>query len=169
MGDKRRAAQRKKRELVKARGERCEYCGTAIASADLTVDHVVRLADGGTNYWSNLRLACAKCNLIRDREVTKAEKKPCRLCGREHVSGGRVCGRCKDDERERAVGIYDIFAAAGLLRNVDCLPPRVLKASTLSLAARRRRSMTTVMRHAEMLAVIGWRLDREAAKKGVKP
>lgn len=36
-----------------------------------TVDHVTRVADGGTNDDSNLVLSCVCCNLLRDKIITK--------------------------------------------------------------------------------------------------
>src|SRR3990167_2857136 len=40
-------------------GNRCAYCRS---DGDLTVDHVIPIARGGTNWPSNLRPACAACN-----------------------------------------------------------------------------------------------------------
>lgn len=52
---------------------RCHWCGTERLKAHLTVDHIVRIADGGAKLdVSNLALACAKCNNERhanEREV----------------------------------------------------------------------------------------------------
>lgn len=42
----------------KRRGERCAYCPALAA----TVDHVVPLCMGGTNYEGNLAPACRRCN-----------------------------------------------------------------------------------------------------------
>jgi len=39
---------------------RCQYCGTR---SDLTFDHVVPRAAGGTTTWENVVAACAPCNL----------------------------------------------------------------------------------------------------------
>ena len=38
----------------------CQYCG---AKGDLTFDHVVPRARGGTTTWENVVAACSKCNL----------------------------------------------------------------------------------------------------------
>ncbi len=38
----------------------CQYCGSG---ADLTFDHVVPRAKGGTTAWGNVVAACAPCNL----------------------------------------------------------------------------------------------------------
>ena len=46
-------------------GDRCAYCGS---TEKLTIDHVIPLSRGGTNWPSNLRPACRSCNSAkRDR------------------------------------------------------------------------------------------------------
>ena len=40
------------------RGDICSYCGKSAG----TVDHIVPVADGGTNDWDNLTSACSSCN-----------------------------------------------------------------------------------------------------------
>ena len=40
-------------------GYQCQYCGT---SKDLTLDHVVPKAKGGSTTWNNLVTACKVCN-----------------------------------------------------------------------------------------------------------
>jgi len=52
--------------LVEASGGRCLRCGGA---EDLTVDHIVPLALGGSNLISNIQPLCATCNGIKEREV----------------------------------------------------------------------------------------------------
>lgn len=37
----------------------CQYCGS---TRNLTIDHVVPRSRGGKDVWSNLTLACSKCN-----------------------------------------------------------------------------------------------------------
>jgi len=44
------------------RADPCAYCGAAGG----TLDHIVALAIGGTNHWSNLSGACASCNHAKD-------------------------------------------------------------------------------------------------------
>jgi len=44
--------------LWQRRGRSCSYCGGAAES----VDHVVPVALGGTNYEGNLAPACLRCN-----------------------------------------------------------------------------------------------------------
>jgi 5-methylcytosine-specific restriction endonuclease McrA len=39
---------------------RCQYCGAK--GPDLTIDHIIPKARGGTDTWDNLVSACKKCN-----------------------------------------------------------------------------------------------------------
>lgn len=59
----RRRISKTKRARVYARdGHACRYCG---AAEDLTIDHRVPIASGGTNRRSNLVTACQPCNLAK--------------------------------------------------------------------------------------------------------
>lgn len=40
----------------------CQYCGTLLASSELTLDHVVPRSRGGTSTWQNLVACCHECN-----------------------------------------------------------------------------------------------------------
>ena len=44
-----------------AKGE-CHYCGQKTAPADLTMDHIVPLARGGSSTKGNLAASCKDCN-----------------------------------------------------------------------------------------------------------
>lgn len=41
---------------------RCQYCGTRLAPAQLTFDHVVPVARGGRKDWDNIVTCCISCN-----------------------------------------------------------------------------------------------------------
>lgn len=45
---------------------RCNHCG---ATADLTVDHIIPLASGGTNDLSNFQTLCRSCNSRKKHQV----------------------------------------------------------------------------------------------------
>jgi 5-methylcytosine-specific restriction endonuclease McrA len=48
----------------------CQYCGRKYDRSDLTLDHVVPRSRGGTSTWTNIVLACVKCNMRKgDRLV----------------------------------------------------------------------------------------------------
>ncbi len=61
----------------------CQYCGERQATEDLTFDHVIPVAQGGTKSWENIVTACVDCNRRKDNR-TPAEagmpllKTPCR-------------------------------------------------------------------------------------------
>lgn len=40
----------------------CQYCGRNVAMADFTFDHVIPKSHGGMTKWSNIVVACTKCN-----------------------------------------------------------------------------------------------------------
>jgi 5-methylcytosine-specific restriction endonuclease McrA len=40
----------------------CQYCGTALASSELTLDHVTPRSRGGASTWENLVACCHSCN-----------------------------------------------------------------------------------------------------------
>jgi 5-methylcytosine-specific restriction endonuclease McrA len=51
----------------------CHYCGNKFAAKELTMDHIVPLARGGTSTPGNIVPACRPCN--RDKKlVTPAEQ-----------------------------------------------------------------------------------------------
>ena len=41
----------------------CQYCRKKFDRSELTLDHVVPRSRGGTSTWSNIVLACIKCNM----------------------------------------------------------------------------------------------------------
>jgi 5-methylcytosine-specific restriction endonuclease McrA len=59
------------RTLVLLRdGETCQYCGCRPGRAELTLDHIVPRAQGGTTRWENVVAACRPCN------ARKADRTP---------------------------------------------------------------------------------------------
>jgi 5-methylcytosine-specific restriction endonuclease McrA len=40
----------------------CQYCGEVFATAELTFDHVVPVAQGGRKDWENIVTCCVSCN-----------------------------------------------------------------------------------------------------------
>lgn len=44
---------------------RCVYCGRFIPFDEMTIDHIVPLPKGGTNYEKNLQCCCKECNLMK--------------------------------------------------------------------------------------------------------
>jgi hypothetical protein len=51
-----------RRTLYKRDGMQCQYCGIKPGSEELTIDHVLPRAQGGTTTWENCALACVDCN-----------------------------------------------------------------------------------------------------------
>lgn len=54
----------------------CQYCGVELERPDITLDHVIPRAQGGTSTWENCVVACFKCNSKkRDRTPKEAGMK----------------------------------------------------------------------------------------------
>jgi 5-methylcytosine-specific restriction endonuclease McrA len=55
----------------------CQYCSKTLTMNDLTIDHVVPRARGGTTSWTNCVCCCYSDNLIKGHKTTmKPMKKP---------------------------------------------------------------------------------------------
>lgn len=54
-------------DLVKQYNHRCAYCGIKLTPANITADHKVPLARGGTNTIENIVPACRPCNQEKNR------------------------------------------------------------------------------------------------------
>lgn len=70
------------RTVAKRNGSmRCEICGVECSTDDRrwgtsgptypSVDHIIRICDGGTDTWDNVRLACCKCNLAMNASASR--------------------------------------------------------------------------------------------------
>ena len=69
----------------------CQYCGSQPGSEELTIDHVVPRAQGGTSMWENCVLACVACNKRKaDRTPEQAHmplhKRPVRPAWKPHYA-----------------------------------------------------------------------------------
>lgn len=40
----------------------CAYCNKKLTPSTVSLDHTIPFAEGGTNTWENISLACRKCN-----------------------------------------------------------------------------------------------------------
>jgi len=49
----------------------CQYCGQRKPIADLTYDHVVPRAQGGTTTWTNIVTACYPCNFAKGNRTPR--------------------------------------------------------------------------------------------------
>lgn len=69
-GQPNRAVSFSRRNVYRRDGHRCTYCGATPPSGELTIDHVVPRARGGTTDWENCVTACMRCN------ARKADRTP---------------------------------------------------------------------------------------------
>lgn len=68
--------------VLESAGFTCRYCGAMAPAVRLVVDHVVPVADGGSDDPDNLVAACVECNAGKaDRPLTSPLPQP--------VTGGR--------------------------------------------------------------------------------
>jgi 5-methylcytosine-specific restriction endonuclease McrA len=51
-----------RRNLFRRDRNTCQYCGAKPGTEELTIDHVLPRARGGTSCWTNCVLACLECN-----------------------------------------------------------------------------------------------------------
>ena len=73
-----------RRTLYKRDNMQCQYCGIKPGSEELTIDHILPRAQGGTTTWENCALACVDCNrrkadrtpLQANMKLMKESKKP---------------------------------------------------------------------------------------------
>jgi 5-methylcytosine-specific restriction endonuclease McrA len=56
----------------------CQYCGAQPGSEELTIDHVLPRAQGGTSTWTNCVLACIDCNSRKADRTPEQAKMPLR-------------------------------------------------------------------------------------------
>jgi 5-methylcytosine-specific restriction endonuclease McrA len=47
----------------------CQYCGDALPSSELTLDHVVPRSRGGNSTWENLVACCHSCNRKKGNRI----------------------------------------------------------------------------------------------------
>jgi 5-methylcytosine-specific restriction endonuclease McrA len=67
-------------------GHRCQYCGQAFPSTELTFDHVLPVARGGNKEWGNIVTCCIPCN--RRKGDRTPEEAGLRLIRRPHRPSG---------------------------------------------------------------------------------
>jgi 5-methylcytosine-specific restriction endonuclease McrA len=68
-----------RRNLFKRDQYTCQYCGHQPGSAELTIDHVVPRAQGGTSTWENCVLACIACNAKKADRTPAQARMPLRV------------------------------------------------------------------------------------------
>jgi hypothetical protein len=82
-------------------GFQCVYCGRTAKEAVLEVDHVIPIADGGTNDENNLVPACVKCNMGKGAkrlaempDAIKHHVMPAEFAdwSADHIYGGMIAG-----------------------------------------------------------------------------
>jgi len=52
----------------------CQYCGNKVSKSDFTYDHVVPRSQGGKTVWTNVVIACLRCNQKKANRTPKQAK-----------------------------------------------------------------------------------------------
>lgn len=59
----------------------CTYCGVPGTDAELEIDHIIAVSNGGSHHISNLTTACRACNQEKGAGAMKAQSRPSTLTG----------------------------------------------------------------------------------------
>lgn len=62
MSARRQFTKEERLEIYNKYGGRCAYCGCELKLEEMTIDHILPLYRGGTNYPANLNPSCRSCN-----------------------------------------------------------------------------------------------------------
>lgn len=68
------AAARTRRNLTRAGFGYCQVCAVGFPSTELEVDHVLPLADGGTDYVGNIQVLCHPCHVDKTSTEARARR-----------------------------------------------------------------------------------------------
>jgi len=112
MGSLRRRARQKIDQLLEIQGNICGECKepmnlTPVRFRDpnaVTIDHIIRIVDGGRNNIENLELVHYKCNQIRNDRMQPPKIKFCRIC-RVRIKTKSFCKKCQIHAYLLAAGV----------------------------------------------------------------
>jgi len=126
MVERKAVSKRVRFEVFKRDSFTCQYCGGTPPKVLLHLDHIVAVANGGTNEESNLITSCADCNLgkssvplssipqsVEDRAITLAERE-------EQLLGYQELMKAKKERIEsEALKILDVIDPSESLSDAD--------------------------------------------------
>lgn len=52
----------------------CNICKKEIKIEDASVDHIIKVADGGTSNFNNLQILCKECHFTKDKDLDRDAK-----------------------------------------------------------------------------------------------
>jgi len=64
---------RKIKKNMFSRNKKCKRCGS---NKNLTVDHIIKIKDGGTSNYENLQVLCEECHKWKDKPKKDEKFKP---------------------------------------------------------------------------------------------
>lgn len=63
------------RQNIMARDRwKCQYCGIKVITQEMTMDHVIPRAQGGSTCWENIVTSCSACNAAKAARTPKQAK-----------------------------------------------------------------------------------------------
>jgi 5-methylcytosine-specific restriction endonuclease McrA len=67
-----------RRNIFRRDHRQCQYCGRQPGNQELTIDHVIPRAQGGSSTWENCVLACTDCNARKANQTPEQARMPLR-------------------------------------------------------------------------------------------
>jgi 5-methylcytosine-specific restriction endonuclease McrA len=67
-----------RRNIFRRDHQQCQYCGRQPGNRELTIDHVIPRAQGGSSTWENCVLACTDCNARKANQTPEQARMPLR-------------------------------------------------------------------------------------------
>jgi 5-methylcytosine-specific restriction endonuclease McrA len=108
--------------LMARDGDKCLHCGERVRFSDpesdplaATIEHIIPVARGGSNYMFNLALAHYRCNARRGTKRITQEELVLRFSSRIKASRGPVCYWCGHEAGSMGAMLLHRFAAHGVL------------------------------------------------------
>lgn len=147
----------------------CVYCGDDLPADQVTIDHVIPLARGGTDGFRNRAPACSTCNFLKgpltarefmnvrdDTDDLEALKRVvhAEIAARRpppSVPGDRVATLNAKAEQARQQGVNEAHAAAN-------------RAAVAAAAARRDEAQARFREDLEV-AKVGWAIEQERRRR----
>lgn len=109
----RKVSKRTRFEVLKRDGFRCRYCGVTPERSLLHVDHVIAIANGGSNAMENLATSCQPCNSGKSSvpiDLKASQAVPSAKAIREQAEQIRAYLEATREIEEARQAIADLFA-----------------------------------------------------------
>lgn len=75
MATRRKFSHEERLQIYNKFGGRCAYCGCDLDYEEMTIDHILPIYRGGTNYPANLNPCCKSCNRYKSSNTIEEFRK----------------------------------------------------------------------------------------------